>query len=127
MQWCSKCKQMKARPVVGRQATWCSLCHGDREAHRSTPKAQAKLSKLFDAKVKQTISCWEWTGARSDRGYGCIGVQGKTCYAHRIAYERQFGPIPEGVDIGHVCGNRGCVNPHHLEAVLRKGKRRMRR
>ena len=47
MRWCSRCKQMKARPVVGRQATWCSLCHADWEARRSTPEARAKLCQAL--------------------------------------------------------------------------------
>lgn len=64
--------------------------------------------------------CWEWTGALMDRGYGTFTVDRQTRYAHRIAYELVRGPIGAGMQIDHLCRNRKCVNPAHLEAVTQK-------
>lgn len=57
--------------------------------------------------------CWEWLGHKNDRGWGRFGGQ----QAHRVAFEIWVGPIPVGLTIDHLCRNRGCVNPDHLEAV----------
>jgi hypothetical protein len=62
--------------------------------------------------------CWDWTGYRDAKGYGQIGTAGKrTARVHRVAYELMVGPIPEGLVIDHLCRNRACVNPDHLEPV----------
>lgn len=59
--------------------------------------------------------CIKWTGALDRDGYGRVG---RDCdLAHRVAYEREFGPIPEGLEIDHLCRVRSCVNPEHLEPV----------
>jgi len=67
--------------------------------------------------------CWIWPGAKS-RGYGVaslsINKKPKTFYAHRLAYERLKGPIPDGMQIDHLCRNRACFNPAHLEAVTQQ-------
>jgi hypothetical protein len=62
-------------------------------------------------------SCWEWLGTKSAAGYGQMRVAGSRQYTHRVSYEMFVGPIPEGLSIDHLCRNRACCNPAHLEAV----------
>ncbi len=61
--------------------------------------------------------CWEWTGAVNSAGYSSLGINGKHHLGHRRSYELLVGPIPEGLTIDHLCRNRLCINPHHLEPV----------
>jgi len=70
--------------------------------------------------------CWLWTGGTKGKGYGGCGRYHPSGYAHRASYELMVGPIPEGLQIDHLCRVRNCVNPDHLEAVtcrenLRRG------
>jgi hypothetical protein len=63
--------------------------------------------------------CWPWQGT-IELGYGRFGRGGGTTrWAHRIVFERMAGPIPEGHELHHECGNRRCVNPTHLRPVTR--------
>lgn len=62
--------------------------------------------------------CWEWTGCRDSAGYGRVQrLTYGTPMAYRAVYEDRFGPIPDGLTLDHLCRNRGCVNPDHLEPV----------
>ena len=63
--------------------------------------------------------CWEWQGALN-YGYGIIGIKGKTPRAHRWIYEYFYGQFPEELVINHICENKKCVNPLHLEAVTQR-------
>jgi HNH endonuclease len=76
----------------------------------------------FWAKVNKTDGCWEWTAHIMPNGYGHLQMRRPDGrwghqYAHRLAYELLVGPIPEGLTIDHLCRNRRCVRPDHLEAV----------
>lgn len=73
------------------------------------------LEHRFWSVVERGKDCWLWTGPH-DR-YGTISVDGRNRAAHRLAYELVKGPIPEGMQIDHLCRNTLCVNPDHLEAV----------
>lgn len=64
--------------------------------------------------------CWVRAGWRNPHGYTQGSLDGKKKLAHRIAYELTYGPVPEGHEIDHLCRNRACCNPDHLEAVTRR-------
>jgi hypothetical protein len=76
-----------------------------------------QLENFFKKVNKTPGSCWIWTGCINQNGYGLVRLNKKTCSTHRILYEYYKGPIPEGLDIDHLCRVRNCVNPGHLEAV----------
>lgn len=60
--------------------------------------------------------CWLWTGALSN-GYGQARVEGKVINVHRYLWIRTNGPVPQGMELDHICRVRCCVNPLHLRAV----------
>src|SRR5688572_33095018 len=75
----------------------------------------------FWAKVEPTGFCWNWTGGKSIGGYGMFRTDTiSSRYVHRIAYTWLVGPIPEGLVLDHLCSNRACVNPDHLEPVTQQ-------
>jgi len=93
----------------------------------------ADAEDRFWAKVDKTDTCWIWTGCIHKTGYGLFGADRRVFYAHRYSYELQFGPVPAGLQVDHVCHNqdeeclggsscrhRRCVNPVHLEAVTHR-------
>lgn len=64
--------------------------------------------------------CWEWHGARDKYGYGQAWWNGGRVKAHRLVYELLVADIADGLQIDHLCRNRCCVNPQHLEPVTRR-------
>lgn len=73
----------------------------------------------FLEKVNITDTCWNWTGFVNPQGYGESYKGGKE-RAHRLSYKIFKGNIPYGLQLDHLCRNRSCVNPDHLEAVSRR-------
>jgi hypothetical protein len=59
--------------------------------------------------------CWNWIGQLSNSGYGKIKMNNKTYSSHRLIYEFTFGMISDGLQINHICNNRKCCNPTHLQ------------
>jgi hypothetical protein len=102
---------------------WCGM-HRERVRKYGDPGEAAPVHKPDDItrfwlKVDRrgTVGCWDWLGTILGNGYGQFGTKGRRFLAHRFAYELAVGPIPDGLVIDHLCRNRRCVNPAHLEAV----------
>ena len=89
-------------------------------------KLNASQFSRFMRKVRVCASgCWEWTAHVQKDGYGSFALRKNgrstiTGLAHRVSYEHWLGPIPEGLQLDHLCRNRRCVNPKHLEPVTGK-------
>jgi hypothetical protein len=97
---------------------WC-VTHYKRWERNGSPELNrpSELERFWNYVDKHSspLGCWLWTGATL-RGYARF----KTKTAYRFAYEHLVGPIPEGLDIDHLCRVKACVNPDHLEPVTRK-------
>lgn len=70
-------------------------------------------------RINHITGCWEWLLRTQKDGYGQYKVRRKSYLAHRFMYELHKGKIPIEQQIDHLCRNRSCVNPKHLEAVIR--------
>lgn len=79
-----------------------------------------KLESRFWSKLKKTDSCWIWTASKDLDGYGRFFLEGRSISSHRFSYEHWNGKIPDELQIDHICRNRACVNPEHMEIVTSK-------
>lgn len=85
--------------------------------------------RIFD-RVLIGDGCWEWSGATTPNGYGVIGRGRRgegNVMVHRAAYEELVGPIPAGLHVDHLCRNRLCCRPDHLEPVTQAENNRRSR
>ena len=95
------------------------------------PRTPVSPEIRFWAKVDKSGDCWRWTAFTDADGYGIFGIaESRSVRAHRFAYEASVGPIPDGLELDHLCHtrdldcpggdddpHRSCVNPAHLEPV----------
>jgi hypothetical protein len=82
------------------------------------PRRKHKTAdERFWGRVDKTPTCWLWQGAPMPNGYGKFFLGGKIKAVHRLSWEAENGPVPEGMVIDHKCHQKLCVNPDHLQAV----------
>ena len=86
----------------------------------------AEYASYFEDRVEKIpeSGCWIWCYYVNHNGYGHLMYQGNCYRAHRVSYQCFVGPIPDGMEIDHLCRVRSCVNPSHLEVVDRLENRR---
>lgn len=82
-----------------------------------TRPTAAVIARLFARLEITDGGCWEWQGARDERGYGRIKADGRPQWVHRLAFVIFNGPIEAGEVVHHTCHNTSCVNPDHLETL----------
>jgi hypothetical protein len=80
---------------------------------------QASVFERLMRHTEVTPTCWLWRGALT-RGYGQLRVEDQMKYAHRVSYELAHGPIPEGLQLDHLCRVPNCIRPSHLEPVTQQ-------
>lgn len=76
-----------------------------------------EIKSRFERKAVRGENCWDWVGSKDVYGYGYVSYFFKKLKAHRVSYEIYKGEIPQGLVLDHLCRNRSCVNPDHVEPV----------
>lgn len=112
----------------GGDASARGLCvkHYGRYQRHGDPLATSRIVGDTEARFWSYVEqddetgCWNWTGSTSPDGYGVLRIDGRTAYMPRWSYELLAEPIADGLEPDHLCRNRACVNPGHLEPVTHK-------
>jgi hypothetical protein len=129
---CGKVRRLKRGGTIGKICLECLAA-----SRRGVPRVKSNSTRrrpaddtpiiprvpiedrLASKYVVEDSGCWRWTGSVGSSGYGHIVVNRHGKCAHRAVYEVAVGPIPDGLELDHLCVNRSCVNPDHLEPVTR--------
>ena len=84
---------------------------------RKGPKPKSFVIRLLSHIKTNENGCFIWLGSKNNKGYGMLNVDRMPALAHRVSYELFVGDLEDGLVVDHLCRNRGCINPAHLEQV----------
>lgn len=96
---------------------YCADLGRGKDWRRGRKQARPHAGRFWASVDRSSGSCWPWRGCLNDSGYGTVYFDGKSQGTHRIAYILKHGEIPAGAEVDHMCRNRACCNPDHLEAI----------
>lgn len=110
---------------------WCTM-HYQRVRKYGDPSGgiakYATWQEALDKRVRHDGECLIWTGHTNQWGYGRVNVGGNRLrVVHHLAWERAHGPVPDGMELDHICFSRACVNVEHLRPVTKSDNARHRR
>lgn len=109
------------RPARCGHSRVCEARNTETRESRSLTTMRKATAKTFWTRVIETDGCWEWVGSHfQSSGYARVKFHGRDTCAHIIAWELTNGPVPRGLELDHLCRNRGCVRPSHLEPVTHR-------
>lgn len=104
-----------------RVSRWCKAAiarSGDKSDRvRVNHSDRTLLQMIWDRLDVDNHGCWVWRGVIAANGYGKLNYKGRAIYVHRVLYETFVAPVPDGYVVDHICDNRRCCNPDHLQAV----------
>ena len=121
------CTIPECETIVGKNSArgWC-FRHYQRWLRHGDPLGggpwlpNLSTEERFWSKVEKTATCWNWTGATNEHGYGMVTRKDGQRRAHRVAWTTLVGDIPDGMQVDHRCRKRACVNPGHLRIETTK-------
>jgi len=102
------------RPPDWSNAAWSKRRFCSSRCWKTSARSVEAVKARFLAKIEVTDGCWPWKGTKNNQGYGMLLVGGLWKLAHRLSFEIQVGPIPDGLVVCHRCDNPPCCAPAHL-------------
>lgn len=114
MRVCTACGLAPRLP--GTRSTWCRECKNEWQRGY---RAGIRLQRRVPPPVRDENGCLIWQGCCLPAGYGHLTIDGRQDYAHRVAWEKLHGPIPDDLTIDHTCNVPPCVEVAHMQLVTR--------